>query len=161
TLFGLVWGLALAGIALKVVGRMQHPILSTCLYIAMGWLLIIGGKQVWLRVPAWGLFWLLAGGIAYTAGVAFFAADRIRYGHLVWHLFVIAGTACHFIAVLWYAGHEGDVLPGGQMRKEAAVLEHVAHSPPEHHGVGTGQLGALEADEAGVRLGLDPSEDTG
>ncbi|MFH1266886.1 MAG: hemolysin III family protein [Planctomycetota bacterium] len=103
TLFGLVWGLALAGIALKVVGRMQHPILSTCLYLAMGWLLIIGGKQVWLRVPAWGLFWLLAGGIAYTAGVAFFAADRIRYGHLVWHLFVIAGTACHFIAVLWYA----------------------------------------------------------
>ena len=60
-------------------------------------------EACWLRVPPWGLFWLLAGGIAYTGGVAFYAAKRVRYSHFVWHLFVITGTACHFIAVLRYA----------------------------------------------------------
>lgn len=104
TLFGLVWGLALAGVVLKAVGGVRYPTLSTCLYLAMGWLALIAVKPLWLHVPMWGLFWLLAGGIAYTMGVAFFAADkRVRYSHFVWHLFVIAGTACHFIAVLWYA----------------------------------------------------------
>lgn len=103
TLFGLVWSLAVAGVVLKAVGRVRHPTLSTCLYLAMGWLVLIAAKPLWLRVPPWGLFWLLAGGIAYTAGVAFFAARRVRYSHFVWHLFVLAGTACHFIAVLLYA----------------------------------------------------------
>ena len=103
TLFGLVWGLALAGVLLKAVSGIRYPTLSTCLYIAMGWLVLIAVKPLWLNVPTWGLFWLLAGGIAYTAGVAFFAAERVRYSHFVWHLFVIAGTACHFVAVLWYA----------------------------------------------------------
>lgn len=102
-LFGLVWSLAVAGVVLKAVGRVRHPTLSTCLYLAMGWLVLIAAKPLWLRVPPWGLFWLLAGGIAYTAGVAFFAARRVRYSHFVWHLFVLAGTACHFIAVLLYA----------------------------------------------------------
>jgi len=103
TLFGLVWGLALAGVVLTAVGGVRYPKLSTGLYIAMGWLIIIAVKPLWLRVPPWGLFWLLAGGIAYTGGVAFYAAKRVRYSHFVWHLFVIAGTACHFIAVLRYA----------------------------------------------------------
>ncbi|MBW2644959.1 MAG: hemolysin III family protein [Deltaproteobacteria bacterium] len=103
TLFGLVWGLALAGVVLKAVGGVRYPILSTCLYIAMGWLVLIMVKPLWISMPAWGLFWLLAGGIAYTAGVAFFAAERVRYSHFVWHLFVIVGSVCHFIAVLWYA----------------------------------------------------------
>ena len=74
-----------------------------CLYLAMGWLVLIAVKPMWERVPMWGLFWLLAGGLAYTGGVAFYAAKRVRYSHLVWHLFVIAGTVCHFIAVLRYA----------------------------------------------------------
>jgi hemolysin III len=69
----------------------------------MGWLILIAVKPLWLRVPTWGLLCLLAGGIAYTAGVAFYAAKRVRYSHFVWHLFVIAGTAFHFIAVLRYA----------------------------------------------------------
>jgi hemolysin III len=103
TLFGLVWGLALAGVVLTAVGGVRFPKLSTGLYIAMGWLVLIAVKPLWLRVPPWGLFWLLAGGIAYTGGVAFYAAKRVRYSHFVWHLFVIAGTACHFIAVLRYA----------------------------------------------------------
>ena len=104
TLFGLVWGLALAGILLKAIGGVRYPTLSTCLYLAMGWLVLIAVKPLWLLVPSWGLFWLLAGGIAYTVGVAFFVIDeRIRYSHFVWHLFVIAGTTCHFFAVLWYA----------------------------------------------------------
>jgi hemolysin III len=58
---------------------------------------------LWLRVPLSGLLWLLLGGIAYTAGLAFFAAKGVRYSHFVWHVFVLAGTACHFFAVLWYA----------------------------------------------------------
>jgi hemolysin III len=103
TLFGLVWGLAAAGVVLKAMGGVRYPILSTCLYLGMGWLVLIAVRPLWLRMPPAGLLWLLAGGLAYTAGVAFFAAERIRYGHFIWHLFVLAGTACHFIAVLWYA----------------------------------------------------------
>lgn len=104
TLLGLVWGLAAAGTALKAVGRLRHPILSTLLYVGMGWLILIAIRPLWLRVPLSGLLWLLSGGIAYTAGVAFFAAKGVRYSHLVWHVFVLAGTTCHFLAVLWYAG---------------------------------------------------------
>jgi len=103
TLFGLVWGLALAGVALTVTGRVRYPKLRTGLYLAMGWLILIAVKPLWLRVPSWGLFWLSAGGLAYTVGVVFYAAKRVSYSHFVWHLFVIAGTACHYIAVLRFS----------------------------------------------------------
>ena len=103
TLFGLVWGIAVVGVVLKSIGGVRYQKLSTILYLAMGWLIIIAVKPLLLNMPSWGLFWLLAGGAAYTAGVGFYAAKRIRYAHFVWHLFVIAGTACHFIAVLRYA----------------------------------------------------------
>ncbi len=103
TLFGLVWGIAVVGVVLKSIGGVRYQKLSTILYLAMGWLIIIAVKPLWLNMPSWGLFWLLAGGAAYTAGVGFYAAKRLRYAHFVWHLFVIAGTACHFIAVLKYA----------------------------------------------------------
>lgn len=103
TLFGLVWGLAVAGVVLKAVAGPRYPVLSTSLYLGMGWLVLIAVRPLWLRVPPAGLLWLLMGGIAYTAGVAFFAARQVRYSHFVWHLFVLAGTACHFFAVLWYA----------------------------------------------------------
>jgi len=103
TLFGLVWGLALGGVVLTAVGGVRYPKLSTSLYLAMGWLILVAVKPLWLRMPSEGLFWLLAGGIAYTVGVVFYAAKRVRYSHFVWHLFVIAGTACHFIAVLRFA----------------------------------------------------------
>jgi len=103
TLFGLVWGLALGGVVLTAVGGVRYPKLSTSLYLAMGWLILVAVKPLWLRMPSEGLFWLLAGGIAYTVGVVFYAAKRVRYCHFVWHLFVMAGTACHFIAVLRFA----------------------------------------------------------
>lgn len=102
-LLGLVWPLAVAGVILKAVGGPRYPVLSTCVYLGMGWLVLIAVRPLWLRVPPAGLLWLFAGGIAYTAGVAFFAAGRLRYSHFVWHLFVLAGTACHFFAVLWYS----------------------------------------------------------
>jgi len=104
TLLGLVWGLAAVGLALKVFDRMSHPIISTSLYLLMGWLVLIAVNPLSARVPTSGLLWLIAGGVAYTAGVIFFAADsRLRYGHFIWHLFVMAGTACHYCAVYWYA----------------------------------------------------------
>ena len=103
-LLGLVWSLAFGGVVLKAICGTRFPRLSMYLYLAMGWLALIAIYPLWLRIPAWGLFWLLAGGIAYTVGVFFFANDdRIRYHHFIWHLFVIAGTVCHFIAVQWYA----------------------------------------------------------
>ena len=103
TLFILVWGMAVVGTVLKALVGVRYRTASTRVYLAMGWLILIAAEPAWTLVPKWGLFWLFAGGIAYTAGTAFFAAERIRYFHFVWHLFVVAGTACHFIAVLWYA----------------------------------------------------------
>jgi hemolysin III len=103
TLFGLVWGLALAGVVLTVAGGVRYPKLTMSLYLAMGWLIVIAIKPLWLRMPSEGLFWLFAGGLSYSVGVAFYAAKRVRYFHFVWHLFVIAGTACHFITVLRFA----------------------------------------------------------
>src|SRR3990172_2036128 len=103
TLFGLVWGLALAGVVLTAVGGVRYPNLSTGLYLAMGWLILIAAKPLWLRVPSWGLFWLSAGGFAYTVGVGFYAGKGGFYNHFFFHLFVITGTACHFIAVLRFA----------------------------------------------------------
>ncbi len=105
TLFGLVWGLAVAGIAFKVIGGVaRYPILSTSVYLGMGWLFLIAAGPVWHLMPLAGLLWLLAGGIAYTVGVGFFVTEKVRYNHLIWHLFVLAGTACHFVAVWQYAG---------------------------------------------------------
>jgi len=103
TLFGIVWGLAVVGTVLKALGGVRYTTLSTWMYLAMGWVVLIAAETVWTLVPGWGLFWLVAGGVAYTAGAVFFMAERIRYFHFVWHLFVVAGTACHFIAVLRYA----------------------------------------------------------
>lgn len=102
-LFGLVWGIAVVGVVLQSIGGVRHKRLSTILYLAMGWLIVIAVKPLWLNMPSQGLLWLLAGGAAYTGGVAFYAAKRMPYAHFVWHLFVITGTACHFIAVLKYA----------------------------------------------------------
>jgi len=104
TLFGLIWGLAAMGLALKAFDKLSHPLLSTGLYLAMGWLVVIAAAPLLERVSTAGLLWLVAGGIAYTAGVVFYLTDaRFKYGHFIWHLFVMTGTACHFCAVLWYS----------------------------------------------------------
>ena len=103
SLLVIVWSLALGGVVFKAIFGVRYPRVSVGLYLAMGWIAIIVIKSLWLLMPAAGFFWLLSGGIVYTAGVVFYAAERVRYSHFVWHLFVLAGTACHFIAVLRYA----------------------------------------------------------
>lgn len=104
TLFGIVWSIAVVGIVLKSLGGVRYTTISTWAYLAMGWVVVIAAERVWTLMPAWGLFWLVAGGLAYTAGAVFFAFERIRYFHFAWHLFVIAGTACHVVAVMAYSG---------------------------------------------------------
>lgn len=103
-MFGLIWGLAGAGVVLKCLAGTRYPLLSTALYLAMGWLVVTAAEPLFTALPGAGLAWLAAGGVAYTLGVVFFVLDeRIRYAHFAWHLFVLAGTACHFRAVLGYA----------------------------------------------------------
>jgi hemolysin III len=81
----------------------RHSWFTMTLYIAMGWLALVAIKPMIELVPVPGIVLIFAGGVAYTGGLAFFAARSLRYGHFIWHLFVIAGTTCHFFAVLWYA----------------------------------------------------------
>jgi hemolysin III len=102
TLLVIVWALAITGITLKAIKGTRQSWITMALYIVMGWLAIVATKPILTLVPLPGILLILAGGIAYTGGLAFFAAQR-RYSHFIWHLFVIAGTTCHFFAVLWYA----------------------------------------------------------
>ncbi len=104
TLFGMVWTLAVVGVLLKSTQRLTQPWISTGLYLAMGWLVLIAAVPLFEHVPARGIAWLVAGGLAYTLGVVFFVLDsRFKYAHTVWHAFVAAGTACHCVAVWGYA----------------------------------------------------------
>ncbi len=103
TLFGLIWGFAVLGIALKAMGGVRYKVLSLSLYLGMGWLVLIAIRPLWQHVPTAGFVWLLGGGIAYTLGVPFYTARRLPYGHCIWHVFVLIGSVCHFFAVLWYA----------------------------------------------------------
>jgi hemolysin III len=104
TLFGLVWSLAIFGATLKLYNRLSHPWLSTGLYLGMGWLVLIAAVPLMRHVQLPGLELLVAGGVAYTAGVVFYVLDsRWRYAHTVWHAFVMTGTALHFFAIFGYA----------------------------------------------------------
>lgn len=100
SLLGVIWGLALAGVLFKFWFVERFAILSTTVYIAMGWLVVIAAKPVITHVPLTALIWLFAGGLAYSGGVIFFAAKRIPYSHAIWHIFVLAGSICHYFAVL-------------------------------------------------------------
>jgi hemolysin III len=102
TLFGLVWGLAVIGIMCKLFWTGRFEAASTGLYVAMGWFVVVAADPILERFPAGLIGWLLAGGAAYTVGVVFYAVDRKPYMHTVWHLCVLAGSACHFIAVARY-----------------------------------------------------------
>jgi len=104
SLFGVVWGLAIMGILSKTIFSARADKLSTGLYLAMGWLIVVAVRPMFDVIPITGLLWLLAGGLAYSLGVAFFLLDsRIRYAHFIWHVFVVAGSFCHFVAVTGYA----------------------------------------------------------
>jgi hemolysin III len=100
-IFGVVWGAAIFGVLMKATrGPTRDPKLAMVLYLGMGWLALIAIRPLALAIPASALICLVTGGIAYTAGVLFYANRRVRYAHFIWHLFVLAGTACHFTAVL-------------------------------------------------------------
>jgi hemolysin III len=103
SLLALVWTLAALGVFLELAGGLRRPVLSMTLYLGMGWLVLAAIRPLWLQMPPAGFAWLVAGGLAYTTGVGFYLARRLRYGHFVWHLFVLAGTGCHFVAVRFYA----------------------------------------------------------
>ncbi len=103
TLFGIVWALAVTGVALTGSLGVRLPKLTTVVYIAMGWLILIAIRPLLAHLPRPGLAWLVAGGVAYTAGAVFYAWQRLPYHHAVWHLFVLAGSCCHCIAVARYA----------------------------------------------------------
>jgi len=101
TMLGIVWTLALFGVVMKAThGALRHRKLSMMLYLGTGWLGVIFIRPLALAIPWSAVLWLVVGGIAYTAGTLFFANERLRYAHFVWHLFVLAGTSCHFAAVL-------------------------------------------------------------
>jgi hemolysin III len=100
-----IWILTGVGVLFKLFGGTRFPRVSTILYLLMGWVSVLAIGQLWARMPHAGFYWLVAGGIAYNIGVIFYVRDhRLPFGHFVWHLFVLAGTACHFCAVLWYSG---------------------------------------------------------
>jgi len=104
SLFAVVWAAAALGVGAKLLDRLQHPLWSTGLYVAMGWVAVVAAVPLIERMSAAGLWWLLAGGISYTVGAIVFLFDsRVRYAHLVWHLFVLGGSTCHFFAALWHS----------------------------------------------------------
>jgi hemolysin III len=101
SLFGVMWGLALAGILFKLWFVDHFPILSTSCYVLMAWVGVVAVKPVLAHVPATGLFWLVVGGLMYMLGVVFYALKRIPHNHAIWHVLVMAGSTCHYIAVLY------------------------------------------------------------
>jgi hemolysin III len=102
TLLGIIWGLAVLGILFKTMFIHKFPKLSTLVYIGMGWLCIVAAQEMLTRIPMGGLIWLAAGGLLYTSGVIFYAWRKLPYHHAVWHVFVLAGSACHYLAILFY-----------------------------------------------------------
>jgi len=104
TLFGVIWAIATLGLVLMFWNKLSRPWISNGLYLLMGWLVLIAIVPLVQKLSPEGLAWLVAGGLAYTGGVIFYATDaKLRFGHFVWHLFVLAGTVCHFFAILWHA----------------------------------------------------------
>lgn len=103
TIFGIVWGLAVAGIIQELALTTRHRILSVVIYLVMGWVVVIAIPPLMRALPPWGMVWLVAGGLFYTIGVIFYVFDKkIHHGHGIFHLFVLAGSISHYIAILYY-----------------------------------------------------------
>lgn len=102
SIFGVVWGLALTGIILKLFFTGRYKTLSTIMYVAMGWIIVFAVKPLLDNLEFLGLVWLFAGGIAYTLGAIIFSLERIKFNHAIFHFFVLLGSFCHFISIYFY-----------------------------------------------------------
>jgi hemolysin III len=102
TVFGLIWGFALAGIIFETAFLGRFKRLVVVFYLGMGWMAVIAIKPLWAALPGGGLAWLGAGGLCYSFGVIFYLWKSLPYHHAIWHLFVLGGSVCHFFAILWY-----------------------------------------------------------
>ena len=100
TLFAVIWTLAAGGIVFKLFFTGRFTLASTLVYVAMGWLIVVAAGPLRAALPGPTIAWIVAGGLAYTAGIAFYLNRRLRFAHAIWHLFVLAGSVCHFAAVL-------------------------------------------------------------
>lgn len=101
-LLAVVWGMAFLGIAMKIFSTHRFKIFSTALYLLMGWMVVIAAEPLVDRLNSSALYWLIGGGVFYTVGVVFYAMDKRRFYHAIWHLFVLCGSICHYIAILFY-----------------------------------------------------------
>lgn len=102
TMFGIIWFLAISGVVFKIFFVHRFNIISTIAYLLMGWIIIFAIKPLVDSLPTGGIVWLIAGGLAYTLGVVFYAWKKLPFNHAIWHLFVLAGSMCHFLAVMFY-----------------------------------------------------------
>lgn len=105
-LFGTIWALAIFGVIFKLFYTGRFARISTLVYIAMGWLIIVAAKPAMQALDTWTFGWLLAGGVFYTLGTVFYHRPSMRYSHAVWHMFVIGGSVCHYIAVMAQVLHK-------------------------------------------------------
>ena len=101
-MFGFVWTMATAGILTKLWFKHRYPKVSLAGYLLMGWIMVIAAPQIAAAIGSSGMAWLIAGGLSYTVGAVFYASKKISYGHAIWHIFVLAGGICHFLAIVWY-----------------------------------------------------------
>ena len=102
TIFGVSWGMAIAGVTLKIFFTGKYNVLSTLMYVLMGWIIIFAIKPLINSLSSEGLFWLVAGGVAYTTGAVIYSIKKIKFNHAIFHLFVLLGSVCHFISVYFY-----------------------------------------------------------
>lgn len=102
TLFGLIWGLAVIGIAMKIFFFRKYRILSVLFYLFMGWLAVFALDEMWAAMGTQGMYWIFAGGLSYTLGLVFYGWGGLRFNHAIWHVFVLAGSVFHYLAVLFH-----------------------------------------------------------
>ena len=102
TIFTVVWGIALVGIVFKLFFIGRFNVISTILYVGMGWLIIFSFKSLMYNLDFNGLVWLIAGGISYTIGAVLYSIHQIKFNHFIFHLFVLLGTFCHFVSIYFY-----------------------------------------------------------
>ena len=107
TVFGISWAMAVSGVVLKLFYTGRYDVLSTLMYVFMGWIIMFAIKPLVNSLPLEGLYWLIAGGVAYTTGAILYGIKQIKFNHAIFHMFVLLGSFCHFMAVYFY------VLPSG------------------------------------------------